>query len=272
MFVFGLGDRTPYDHNVGILKKYSETNYRLTVMKAIRMAGYEERNPSPLKTKRGEAGNTTKLSESLGRSKRMVRELAVCNPWEYFVTLTINGEKADRYTLNAVIKKLGKWLNNYNSRKGTSVKYLLIPEQHKDGAWHLHGLLMGLPISHLRPFQLQERLPLRIKQLLRDGRSIYDWPAYAESFGHVTVEPVLSAERCAGYISKYITKELLESSISLNAHVYYSSHGLQRAEELYRGHVTQTLEDPDFKNDYVRIKTFKTPEEALPYFCDKEEP
>lgn len=47
MFVFGLGDRTPYDHNVGILKKYSETNYRLTVMKAIRMAGYEERNPSP---------------------------------------------------------------------------------------------------------------------------------------------------------------------------------------------------------------------------------
>lgn len=261
---------SPLDHNVGILKRYSETNYRLTVMNTIRIAGYEERDKRPIQRKRGEAGNEVKLEESLRRSKRMVWELAMCNEWQYFVTLTINADKADRYNLDTLIKRLGKWLNNY-SRSGEKVKYLLVPEMHKDGAWHFHGLLMGLPLSHLVLFQENDHIPRRIKQLLENGRFIYDWPAYAKTFGYVTVEPILDHERCAGYMSKYITKDLQDSTIALNAHVYYRSHGLSRAEELYRGHVTCDLKEPDFENEYVHIKTFDAVEEALPYFCDEEE-
>lgn len=267
----GIGMSSPYEQNVGILKKYSDTHFRLTVMKTLRVAGYEERKKPIVKRERGEAGHATKLTESLRRSKRMIWELALCNPWKFFVTLTINGEKADRYSLDAIIKKLGKWLNNYNARKGAEIKYLLIPETHKDGAWHLHGLVMGLPCSHLQLFRTQDHIPKHIKRLLASGRLIYNWPAYAKAFGHVTVEPILEPQRCAAYMSKYITKELLESSVALNSHVYYCSQGLQRAEELYRGKVTQMLELPDFANEYVRIKSFPTAEEALPYFCDKED-
>lgn len=270
MILSGMGRKSAYDHNVGILKKYSDNNYRLTIMNTIRAAGYEERNRPQITKKRGERENPNKLIESLQRSKRTVWELAMCNQWEYFVTLTINGEKMDRYHLDALSNKIGKWFNNYNARN-EAVKYLLIPEHHKDGAWHLHGLLMGLPLSHLKLFEVQDHIPRRIKQLLENGRFIYDWPAYAKAFGYVTVEPVIDRERCAGYITKYITKELLETSIGLNAHVYYCSHGLKRAEELYRGQVTQGLKDPDFENEYVHIKTFRSAEEAMPYFCDKEE-
>nr|WP_325200648.1 hypothetical protein [Oscillibacter sp.] len=244
----------------------------MSIMNTVRLPGYEERNPKPKpKKKRGAVSNDVKLQNSLSRSRKIVWELAQCNAWEHFVTLTLDAEKMNRYSLEDICKKLGKWVNNYNSRRGASIKYLLIPEQHKDGAWHLHGLLMGLPMSHLRPFSLNERIPRRIKELLRSGRQIYDWPVYRQSFGYVTVEAIRDPMRCASYITKYITKDLLQSSVSLNAHVYYCSHGLKRAELLRFGPVVKELETPDFENEYVHIKTFSSFEEAMSYFENEED-
>lgn len=272
MYLSGIGISNVYAHNIGYLRRYGEGVFRLTVMNTVRLPGYEERNPKPKpKKKRGTASNDGKLQNSLSRSKRIVLELALCNEWEYFVTLTFDAEKMNRYRLEDICKRLGKWVNNYNSRKGAKIKYLLIPEQHKDGAWHLHGLLMGLPISHLRPFSLDERIPNRIKELLRAGRQIYDWPAYRQSFGYVTVEAIRDPLRCAAYITKYITKDLLRSAVSLNAHVYYSSHGLKRAELLRLGPVVKELEAPDFENEYVHTKTFSSLEEAISYFENEED-
>lgn len=272
MYLSGMGIPNVYAHNIGYLRRYGEGVFRVTVMNTVRLPGYEERNSKPKpKKKRGTASNDEKLRNSLSRSKRIVWELAQCNNWEHFITLTFDAEKANRYRLEDICKKLGKWVNNYNSRKGARIKYLLIPEQHKDGAWHLHGLLMGLPISHLRPFSLNERIPTRIKELLRARRQIYDWPAYRQSFGYVTVEAIRDPLRCAAYITKYITKDLLRSAVSFNAHVYYSSHGLNRAELLRLGPVVKELEEPDFENEYVHIKTFSSFEEAISYFENKED-
>ena len=39
------------------------------------------------------------------------------------------------------MKKAHKWINNCKNRKARELLYLLVPEQHKDGAWHIHGLL-----------------------------------------------------------------------------------------------------------------------------------
>lgn len=38
------------------------------------------------------------------------------------------------------------------------MQYLLIPEHHEDGAWHVHGLLSGLPGGVLRGVELDEEL------------------------------------------------------------------------------------------------------------------
>ena len=71
-------------------------------------------------------------------------EYALCNNWEYFVTLTIDKKKQDRYNLQNYIHDLGVWIGNYNKKYNTKLKYLLIPEKHKDGAIHCHGLFSGV--------------------------------------------------------------------------------------------------------------------------------
>ena len=109
-----------------------------------------------------------------------------------------------------------------------------------------------------------------MKLLLQAGRQLYNWPAYAESFGFVTVDAIRDIKRCSAYMTKYITKELLDSSIELNYHVYYCSKGLQRPEIIYRGQMQRPIEKPDFSNDYVTLKCFPSVEEALLYFCDLE--
>ena len=45
---------------------------------------------------------------------------------------------------------------------------------------------------------------------------------------------------------------------------------MNRAETICRGHIVNDFQ-PDFCNDYVAIKTFKTEEEALALFVDDNE-
>lgn len=268
MQVAGLGYTNPRAQNVGFLKRYKDGNYKLVHMRSVRIPGFEEREPPERKRQSGR--DAPKLENSLARSRSAVWELALCNPWEWFVTLTLNPAKRDRYDLRTSYGQLSKFFNNYNSRTDAALKYLLIPEPHRDGAWHFHGLLSGLPPPHLRPFSLEDNIPARLKDMLRDGRQIFTWPAYAETFGFVTLERIRDPERCAAYMTKYITKELGKSSIELNHHLYYCSKGLHRVELLYKGEMLRSFADPDFENDYVRIKRFSDVSEALSYFCDLE--
>lgn len=268
MQITGLGYTNPRAKNVGFLKRYTDSNYKVIHMRSVRLPGFEERNP--VMQKRQSGHDAAKLKNSLSRSRSAVWELAICNRWELFVTLTLDKEKCDRYNLNETYKQLGKFFNNYNSRTDAAIKYLLIPEPHKDGAWHFHGLFSGLPPPHLKPFTLEDNIPQRLKDMLQAGRQLYTWPSYAKAFGFVTLEQIIDPQRCAAYMTKYITKELGESSIELNHHLYYCSKGLRRAELLYRGDITRPLADPDFENDYVRVKRFSDMSEALSYFCDLE--
>lgn len=257
--------------DVGILKQYSENYYRLVHLNSVRAAGFEPVRPLDKPPPVRGAVNDEKLQNSLSRSRSRVFELAMCNPWDYFCTFTLNPEKHDRYDLNASYRQLAKWVNNYGFRQHLSLSYLLVPEPHSDGAWHFHGLLHGLPLSHLTLFTCDQHIPSRIKAMLASGRMIYNWPAYAAAFGFVTVEAIQNADACAAYMTKYITKELAHSSIELNHHVYYASHGLQRATEFYRGTIFREITDPDFENDYVHVKHYDNPDEPLSHFLELEE-
>lgn len=262
----GVSQYNIYDRNIAYLKKYNNDNYKIVYMKSCRKAGYVERSSS-IKGKKNTAGNTYKLDESLSRTRAKVYELALCNPWEYFVTLTLSPDGHNRKDLAAYKRQLSKWLNNLNYRHNINIKYLLIPEPHKNGAWHMHGLFSGIPEEWLTEFTLQERLPHRVRRLLRKGRTIYNWTGYADKFGWVTCERIRNFDACAKYITKYITKELGNSGIELNHHMYYCSKGLKRAETVIKGHLTQEFE-PDFYNDYVAIKSFDSLDDAILHFVD----
>lgn len=134
----------------------------------------------------------------------------------------------------------------------------------------MHGLIMGLPQTHLKAFHDKETIPIQILIELKRGNQIYNWPAYQKTFGYITISEIRNGEAVSKYITKYITKELAETRIGLNDHLYYCSQGLKRAEKLYEGKLKRELSE-DFSNDYVKIKTVRTFDEAIRYFIDESE-
>ena len=112
---------------------------------------------------------------------------------------------------------------------------LFLPELHKskDG-WHMHGLLQGVPVEALRAFTLKEKLPKYIRDKIKKGEPVFDWPAYRESFGWVDMEPIRSRDAAARYITKYITKagDSTAQALELGKHLYYVTRGLQQPERM----------------------------------------
>lgn len=75
---------------------------------------------------------------SVRRSRTTVKDYVKTNSdLKYFVTYTLAPDKINRYSEKEIYKKVRGWLMNNVNRKG--LKYILVPEKHKDGAWHFHG-------------------------------------------------------------------------------------------------------------------------------------
>lgn len=188
----------------------------------------------PLKTSRDK--NDKKLENNLSRARSKVFEYALCNDFKYFVTLTLDKNKYDRYDLKKFIKDLGKLIQNHFNRKKIEFKYILIPEMHKDGAWHLHGLFTSIPDKYL--------------EINKNG--YLDFKLYSERFGYCSLSEIRDKVKCATYITKYITKEMGDN-IEKNHKSYYCSRGLNTAQKVFEGNLDEEI-DCDFQNDYVQIK------------------
>lgn len=161
-----------------------------------------------------------KLDNALCRARLVVREYALCNNWEWFGTLTFSKLKVgSRYDLETLCRVLMQWLQNMRKRYYPKLKYLLVPEEHQDGAWHFHGFFSGISVSPLPPFA-----PL---DLLQEG--YLEWTDYRLRFGWCSFAPVRSPEGSAFYVTKYITKSLANSAKLKGVHTHYQSRGLQRA-------------------------------------------
>lgn len=189
---------------------------------------------------------------NIARSRGRIRELALCNQWDYFVTLTLSPEWGDRRDLPRWRASLSHWLRDLRRRTGANIQYLFVPEEHKAGGWHMHGLVRGIPAEMLRPFTLRERLPNYLRGKLSQGYTIYDWPAYRARYGFVDLEPIRDSGAVSAYITKYVSKALADLRIAANAHSFYASQGLAGAEEVVSGCLDADM-CYDWHNDYIGI-------------------
>lgn len=119
-----------------------------------------------------------------------------CN-WEYFITLTFDKEKVDRYDYSLCMKKANTWFNNQRKRKAFDLQYLFVPEQHKDGAWHIHGLIAQVGVMSFADSGKKEK-----------GKIVYNLDGW--KFGFSTATRVDDVNKVSTYITKYITKELCD--------------------------------------------------------------
>lgn len=176
-------------------------------------------------------------ARAVRRARSRVRDLAMSTDFKYFVTLTLDGEKVDRYDPVAVTKKLNTWLDNAVRRQGLT--YVLVPELHKDGAIHFHGFfndaLEAVDSGTLTKDGGRPRKPKSAAQraaLLGDGwRPVYNLPRWSLGF---TTAIELYGERSAavGYVCKYISKSA-KTQGKVGGRWYYSGGDLREPRKVF---------------------------------------
>ena len=233
------------------LYDYGNGLHKLVLFKRLpRRKGCEfskEKRANPIDEGRAEKDkqiiidDENRFTQSISRTRSTIFELAFCNDFDYFCTLTIDSKKSNRDDLNGFVKDFGQFIRDLNKKRpeDKKIKYLIIPELHKKGGWHFHGLFSGLCENDLAPNKF----------------GYLDWKRYSDKFGFFSCSPLKNKENACRYISKYITKDIAELSIPKGAHLYYCSQNLKRKTAICRFNFDNCFTDDfDFENDYVKIK------------------
>lgn len=206
-----------------------------------------------------------RFSNSIARSRARIFELANCNEFTYFCTFTQDEEKRDRFDLSEFRKDFAQLVRNLNRgrKENSKIKYLLIPEQHQDGAWHMHGLMMGLTDDDLRPFDLSEKLPYRIREQIEKGVTVYDWTRYRKAFGYFTCTKIGNSLAVSKYITKYISKDLQKTVRESGEHLFFASQGLKGKDIVVKkSSDVCPVEKWDFENKYIKVAEIPKSEKA----------
>lgn len=132
------------------------------------------------------------MERSQRRARSKVRRLALANGFRWFVTLTLSPEQIDRYDGAEIVRRLGRWCDNMVRRHG--LRYILVPERHKDGAFHFHGFFSDA-VRVMDSGHTDDH-----------GRKIYNLPQWTLGF---TAAMELYGEYAAAvaYVCKYIGKQ-----------------------------------------------------------------
>lgn len=241
-----------YDHDVAIVKKYHDNKYTVAVHHSILKKG------SHLEHRGKGTVNLEKLMCNIRRAQKLIREYGECNDWTYFVTLTLDKRLMNRYDLNAYIKKLGQYIRNLNRGREVPVTYMLIPEKHKDGAYHMHGFINGLRTDEVSRANVPGR-----------KRDVYNWIGYSERFGFSDLELIEDRDKAVSYITKYVSKSVELTVTEVNAKTFYHSNGLKKAEVIKRGHATANYMPSQrfYKNDIECYSVMTTDSEEVARSC-----
>lgn len=191
---------------------------------------------------------------SLSRTKSNIKAICLSNNFDYFMTVTVNSKNADRFSLSEVQEKMKKICKKIK-RKYKDFAYIFITEKHKNGAFHFHGFIKGIPESDLILFDVNDNIPLKIKNSILAGEIIYHYKIFDEEMGFNTFSTIRNYNACCSYILKYITKDCIKNE---NNQIYFCSRGLSRGESEYfvDKNLRDIFGDDIYSNEFCQIKDF----------------
>ena len=212
-------------------KVYTVYNTALLIAETDNSIHFSE----PLKNEKTAEELQLEKNRALWKIKTKIKDYILCNDFDYFWTLTFD---SDRYNYAVAFEKMGKWLEKMRKKYG-KFNYIMIPELHKDGAIHFHGVTGGL------------NAVVRDSGVKHKGVKVYnctDW-----EHGFTTLTRVRSKEKTATYVTKYVTKEMQNSIVGKGKKKYWCSRGLRLPAVSYTD--LNLGEDliPDYKNDVCLI-------------------
>ena len=126
------------------------------------------------------------------RAATKVRDIALSNRFRWFVTLTLDRERIDRYDVGVITKKLNQVMDNLVRRRGLA--YVLVPERHKDGAVHFHGFFTDAVRA------------VESGHTDGAGHKVYNLPEWTLGFS-TAIELYGTYSSAVGYVCKYVRKQ-----------------------------------------------------------------
>lgn len=152
---------------------------------------------------------------SVRRTKSTIQDIVLCNDFDLFCTFTFDPNKIDRFNYHACSSAMRRWFSHQRERSlkyGRELKYLVIPEQHKSGAYHFHALMSGysstLKDTGLKTYSM---------------RPIYNITSFR--LGFTTAVKIDEKAGVSTYITKYISKAFVKT---FNGKRFFCSQGLKR--------------------------------------------
>lgn len=192
------------------------------------------------------------ICRSMARAKARIFDIAFCNDWSYFLTITWDDSVIDSRNVREVMKKLSAWLNDRSKRDG--LIYMIIPEYHKSGRIHMHGLIndaLAVVDSGTRTVKGFDK-PVKLSTIRAMGLSkdvqdiVYNVPAWKYGFS-----TAVKIHGDPGALATYVTKYMTKATTKVFGKYYWSSADLVREPEISYGSV------PWF--DSIRLDEFCVP-------------
>lgn len=232
----------------------------------FRYPGWEADRPKRSGSTYQEIPEDVRAKNNLIRSQRRaasnLRDFALSNDWKYFVTFTLDQSRVDRYDVSAMTKRLNRWLDNRVRRNG--LKYIIVPELHKDGALHYHGLIndsieaadsgtISIP-GNKKPKKPRSQKQ-RMEMIANGGHVVYNLPDW--SFGFSTAIELYGEKLAAiRYVCKYITK----APEKIGGRWFYHSSNLEKPQVLLGYQEIDSLEE----QAYSQLLESGVPESEIP--------
>ena len=200
------------------LKVFPDGGYTYSFYDAgVRIGARPKREVEPLLETPDKTASDPRLIELKARKRAQIEvyDIARANVWDWFLTLTLSPERVDRWNYDECADEVMRFSDVL--RKAGN-KYIIVPEQHQNGAWHFHALVVGdlklVPATnwHTGAFLFDKQ-----------GRQIFNIKNY--KYGVNTATAIGHSEKAAHYIAKYMTKKM---DIPRGKKRYWASKSLQR--------------------------------------------
>lgn len=173
------------------------------------------------------------LYKSMKRTRDKIFDYANSCNWEWFCTFTFNNT-IDRFDYDIVSKKMSDWLSNVRRLYCKDLKYLIVPEKHKNGAYHFHALFSNADnlrfvqaVNNQRYLKNGKKNKYFGQPLVRKGEQVYNITTF--HFGYTDCTKVKDTKKVANYVLKYITKDMIKDI--KNRKRYWVSRNLDKIEE-----------------------------------------
>ena len=174
------------------------------------------------------------IEKSINRTHRILKDYILTNDFTHFFTLTISPDYCDRYDDTLVQTKVKIWLNNI--RRHSSLGYIVVPERHKDGALHFHGVMTDPTTLNLYDSGHTDS----------SGRIIYHTKAYKMGFHDFTEIGDINA--VSQYVRKYLSKQFYSREKFKKR--FWASRNLKKPEIIHNVDISdlplEILDDVEF--------------------------